>query len=415
MRTAGRVITTFFVLLAFGCGFAGVTVGLDVTQPSVRGSDIVVDFEVTDQDNTATVAARLEKSGLIRNALLFRQLAKYRHLDTHIEPGVYKLSPSMTMDTIIRTLLVGKQAPQIVAIPPGVRVAQFPAYLAPKLSNFKSDVFLTIATTGVLPDGTKLSDMYWYVPPKGQNVTAALEGYLFPDTYYFNMGDDAVAVVKRMLNGLGEQLCPGPDDAHADAYIRDHAQCKVHAATLKVGDKTVDIFTEMEHHFFTTDDRVALHNTLTLGSIVEKEVRSARNVVGVAGVLYNRYLAWKNSTNDPAGDVVDFLNADPTAMYARDTAHPPAPGGKWWSPLGDAAGNVEAGNPYNTANPLHKGLPPGPIAALTIADIEAVATANEPTPSPYYFYETGRDHLMHYARSYAEHQQNILTYGTDNG
>lgn len=415
MRRAGRIITAFFVLVAFACGFIGVTAGLDVTQPTARGSDVVVEFEVRQGEGTASVAARLEKIGLIRNAQLFRQLAKYRRLDTHIEPGVYKLSPGMTMDVIIRTLLVGKPDQQVVTIPPGLRVAQFPAYLAPKLPNFKADVFLNIATTGVLPDGTKLADAYWYVPPKGQDVAVALEGYLFPDTYYFNTDDDAVKVVKRLLDGLGEHLCPGPDDVHAAVYIRDHAQCKAHATMLKVGDKSVDVFTEMDHHFFTTDDRQALHDTLTLGSIVEREVRSASNIVGVAGVLYNRYLAWKNNRNNPAGDVVDFLNADPTAMYARDTAHPPGPNAKWWDALADAAGKIEPDNAYNTANPTHKGLPPGPIAGLQWADIAAVATADEPTPSPYYYYITGKDHLMHYAQSYAEHLQNIQRYGTDNG
>jgi UPF0755 protein len=388
VSTAGRVATVIFALLAFACAFAGVAVGLDVTQPSARHSTATVQFEVRAGDTTAAVAARLEKQGLIRNAQLFRLLARFRHLDTALEPGIYQLSPDMTMDAIIQKLRHGQPDEQLITIPPGHRVTEYPAYFT-ALPNFDAKGFLKIVTTGVLPDGTKLSDKYWYLPAKGQNVAFALEGYLFADTYYFNTADTEVAVVERLLDALGEQLCKGPDDAHLDVYIHNAAQCKQHAR--QVGPKNNEnIFTDMEKQFSTTDDRMALYDTLTLSSIVIREAgQNVGDIPAVADIYYNRYILYKaaNPYVTQYGETIVSLDADPTAQYARDTDNPPdtSKGGKWWTKLSDAAKNVDPNNPYNTANPDHKGLPPGPIAAPRWDDIRYVAAADEP-PSPYYYF-----------------------------
>ncbi len=263
----------------------------------------------------------------------------------------------------------------------------------------------------MLPNGTKLSDAYWYLPPKAPKAAFALEGYLFPDTYYFYSSDDEVNVVKRLLSALGEKLCPGPDDAHLDVYIHDAAQCKAHATTVTVGSNTVSIFTEMEHHFGTTDDVQALYDTLTLAAIVVREAgKNTDDIPGVADVYYNRYALKDAGYQTPDGDTIVSLDADPTAQYARDTDSPPADG-KWWSVLAAAAKDVDPGNPYNTANPDNKGLPPGPIAAPRWEDIRSVATANEPTKSPYYYFFHDPCGKAHYAKTNAEQSANINQYG----
>src|SRR5215467_9056233 len=101
MKQAGLAFTIILSLLAFAVGFVGVSGALMLTQPSVAGATATVKFVVVAGDTTASVADRLQKDGLIRNALLFRLYAKYKHLDRGIEPGVYNLSPSMKMTQII--------------------------------------------------------------------------------------------------------------------------------------------------------------------------------------------------------------------------------------------------------------------------------------------------------------------------
>jgi UPF0755 protein len=423
VKTAGKVVTVVFALGAFVVGFLGAAAALDVTQPSDRHSTAVVEFRVTKQDlSTAVIAAHLEKAGLIRNALLFRALARFRGLDKRIEAGVYHLSPNMTMDAIIQALLKGQPSEICITVAPGLRVTQYPDPAAFKntkppcnynftdLVNFDAKSFLKITTTGVLPDGTKLSDMYWYVPVKQPNTAYALEGYLFPDTYEFDTSWSEVEVILHMLNGLGEKLCPGPDDAHIKDYIHDPAKCKAHAVT--VGPKKTNIFTEMENAFNTKDDRVALYRTLTLASIVVREAgQNPSDIPAVAGVYYNRYVLANTGYVTPYGETIVSLDADPTAQYARDTDNPPdtSNGGTWWAKLTDAAKNVDPGNLYNTANPDHKGLPPGPIAAPRFDDIANVALAVE-TPSPYYFFEHDCSGKIHLAKTSGDQAANIQQY-----
>ncbi|HZC76972.1 MAG TPA: hypothetical protein VE258_04450, partial [Ktedonobacterales bacterium] len=87
MKRGGLVITIIVGLLALGSGFGSAAAFIGITQPSVAGATAPVQFTVEPGDSTAAVAQRLQQQGLIRNAQLFRLWARYKHLDTGIEPG----------------------------------------------------------------------------------------------------------------------------------------------------------------------------------------------------------------------------------------------------------------------------------------------------------------------------------------
>ena len=98
MKRGGIILTIILSILALIVGFGGATTALLVTQPASSGSSIIVNFEVNAAAiRTASVAQRLQADGLIRNAMAFKLLAKFRKKDTGIEQGTYQLSPSMTM------------------------------------------------------------------------------------------------------------------------------------------------------------------------------------------------------------------------------------------------------------------------------------------------------------------------------
>ncbi|HLY29708.1 MAG TPA: endolytic transglycosylase MltG, partial [Ktedonobacterales bacterium] len=252
MKAFGRIVLVVVTVLVFGVSFAGATVAFDITQPSVSGSTQTVRFVVVKGDTTTSIADRLQQEGLIRNAELFKLLARYRHLDRSIEPGTYYLSAGMTMDQIVLKLQHGIPDVVEVTVPDALRVTQYPTYIT-GLPNFDGATFLKIAKTGIEPDGTKLWQKYWYVAQPGEKVAYALEGYLYPDTYEFDRTADTVSVVETMLNELGDQLCPGPVD-QPNSYIFNKAQCKAHA--IKVGGQ--NIFTAMEQNYSTTNDTLAL-------------------------------------------------------------------------------------------------------------------------------------------------------------
>lgn len=410
MKGALRVFAVLLTLMAFGCGFVGVAAGLNLTQPAAKGSTHIVQFQVVENDSASKIADRLQKDGLIRNSLAFWLLAKYKKLDAHLQQGTYALSPSMTMDDIVQTLLTGKIVQQrqvAINVPPGLRVTEYAALFTQNntLPNFDATAFLRIATTGVEPDGTALSKKFWYVEPKQPKVLYALEGYLYPvkDNYLANA--TAADVVERLIADLGDTLCMGPDFAHRDAYIADEAQCKAHATMLTVGGKQVSIFTQMEKLFGTKDDARALYDTLILAPLDEREARHAGPMAGVASVYYNRYLAAAGVRLGPDNGGPITLDSDPTVQYATGTAQNP------WPKLNNSARLIAPQSPYNTYT--HPGLPPGPIAAPGINQYGIDAITNfltAPTTTYYYFETDCTQGLIHYAHTLAEQQQNQVQY-----
>lgn len=401
MKRAGLIVTIVFGLLALIGGFAATTVALDITQPAISGSHATVYFTVNKGDTTASVANHLAQDGLVRNATLFRLWARYRHLDRGIEPGVYKLSPGMTMDAIIKDLQKGKPDEVTVQVMDSSRIEQYPAYFA-DLKNFNAANFLKIAKTGkLLSNGQALSSVYWYVMPPQAHTVNALEGYLYPDTYQVDAKSNEEDVINTMLKEFGENLCPGPDAAHKDAYILDPAQCKAHA--VSVGGKTqVNIFTALEQKYGTKDDRQALYDALTLGSIVTRETPSfdptRPDTQGIANVYYNRYLIAAGRLDSGSSGLGIIIQADPTVQYARDTDSPPKDG-NYWTVLNDNPANIDPNNPYNTYVAANPGLPPGPIAAPVWVVLAAAADPNPdgPTPNFYFLNDTCSGHHTHFA------------------
>lgn len=402
MKRRGLVVTLILGVLVFALAFGAVTEALALTQPVAPGNTARVAFVVQQGDTATQIAERLQREGLIQNALAFRVLARVRNLDRGIKFGVYQLSPAMTMDQIIQVLLSGAPGQQLtILVPPGMRIAQYPALFS-QLPAFNAQQFVQIATTGKYPDGTTVASKFWYVAPPQPNAKYALEGYLFPDTYDFSLADTASAVINRMLTGLGEHLCPGPSN-QPDAYLGSETTCTAHAAALQsVVGKHVTIFSALEQRYFTTNDVLALYRALTIASIVMREVsKSQPDIIKVTDLYYNRYLVYLGKLPEPnSSDVVNFLGADPTAQYARDTDTPPA-NGKYWQPLQNAASQTDPNNLYNTNNASHKGLPPGPISAPFWFHIAAAAYPNAAGPTPY-FYFLSSNGTEYYATTFAQ-------------
>ena len=400
MKRAALVVTILFALLAFGVGLVGTTVALDVTRPVVSGSNDTINFVVNDGDTSTEIANKLEKAGLIRNALIFRLLARYKHLDSNLQHGTYSLSPNMNMDQII-TALEGAPVDEhiVILVPPGSRVTQYPDYFT-KLPNFNADNFAQIAKTGILLDDAKTTiwSKYWFVQPmaKGTKVKYALEGYLFPDTYYFNKDADETTVIETMLDNLGTKLCPGPDN-NPKAYFADKDQCLAHAAP--VGNS--NIFAAAEKAYTIKDPVAALQTALTMASLTVREIKNPKDAPGVTNVYYTRYMALLHKTPNN-GDIAS-MGADPTAQYALESATPPTDG-KWWKPLTKAGSQVATTDPYNTNVTTNGSLMPGPIAAPLWAEIEA---ATNPSISKYFYFVQDCNGVTLYATTNAQNTANI--------
>ena len=400
MKRAGPAIVIIFALLALACGFGASTAALYVTQPS-SSSSATVRFVVNKGDSAAAVAQNLQKAGLIRNAQLFRLWARYRHKDSGIEPGIYDLNASMTMDQLLAALQQGKPDELLAGVHDGLRVTQYPAFFT-DLHNFNSDSFLKMVKSGVEPDGTKLWEKYWYVQQPGKDVAFALEGYLFPDSFYYQSDANETAVVERMIEQLGVLLCPGPDDKPT-AYINDKAQCVAHGANISTDQAhPLNIFTSMENAYFTKDPVQALHDTLNVAGLTIREIRDYNDALGVATVYHNRLLGYLQKVDT---DTYGYMGSDPSAQYARDTDSQPKDG-HWWKELADSGQKVDPTSAYNTESGNHAGLPPSAIANAPWKVIVAAANPKALKDFPYFYFVSDKCGKIVYFKDYPDFQAN---------
>ncbi len=132
-----------------------------------------------------------------------------------------------------------------------------------------------------------------------------------------------------------------------------------------------------------TSSDLSVNNLLTLASIVEKEAKTEVDRKLVADILLRRLKAGMP------------LELDSTVSYAVDRT------GTVYTTAKDRA----VDSPWNTYK--YAGLPPGPICNPSVASIEAVL---HPTPNAYWYFLSGMDGEMHYAKTLAEHNLNVVRY-----
>lgn len=173
----------------------------------------------------------------------------------------------------------------------------------------------------------------------------ALEGYLFPDTYEFYLGEDPASALRRMLSNTQTKIT---------------AADRSRAAELG----------------FTVDE------ILTLASIIEKECGNARERGKISGVFHNRLKQGKK------------LESDATVYYIERYVKP------------NLSGDI---NRYNAYYNTYKcaALPAGPICNPGAASIHAALYPEETdalffvtdAQGNYYYAETFEEHKANCERA----------------
>lgn len=121
---------------------------------------------------------------------------------------------------------------------------------------------------------------------------------------------------------------------------------------------------------------------VTMASLIEKEADTEEDRHLVSGILWSRI------------EEGVALQVDATFGYIRGISR--------YVPNGD---DPELESPYNTY--LNRELPPGPI---TNPGLDALDAALHPTETDYFYYLTGNDGKMYYAKSFEEHKRNREKY-----
>ena len=263
------------------------------------------DFVVEDGETAGLIARRLEDEGLVRSALAFLVVVYDEGIESDLHSGEHRLSPAMTPREIAEALSEEVQERQTtLRLIEGWRLTEIAAEIEKQFPHITKDAFVQAAVVG-----TRTSPVL-----AGLDPATPLEGFLFPDTYFFLPEATVEQIVERLLitfeERAGEVLL-----AAADAR------------------------------------KTTVYDLVKLASLVEREARARDESATIAGVYANRIA------------IEMKLDADPTIQYAIGE----------WRPL--TLADLEIDSPYNTYKV--GGLPPTPICNPGLAALEGAAEPEE--------------------------------------
>ncbi|MCC6349329.1 MAG: endolytic transglycosylase MltG [Candidatus Eisenbacteria bacterium] len=139
-----------------------------------------------------TIAAELQRVGVIRSPFGFLVLARLMRLDRSIKAGQYAFRLGTTVPALLRALDRGMYGLDLVRLPEGLTMAQTFALLAPRLG-------VPPARLDSLARDPALLDSLGVTSP-------SLEGWLAPDSYEWLPGTPVESVLRTMVARTRERL-----------------------------------------------------------------------------------------------------------------------------------------------------------------------------------------------------------------
>ena len=255
----------------------------DLTQPAAASSNKLT-FEISSGESISSIATRLEREGMIRDAASFRAYLVYKGLDDQVKAGKYKISPSMTSLEIIERIQSAYSDTVPFYIYPGWRAEEIAAALPSSGIEVSAEEFLNVVRqperlVGITP--------YEDFP--------SLEGFIFPGQYEIKRDILPEELVLVFLNKFTEKVTP----------------------------ETIEAI---------ENNGLSLYEGIILASIIQRETFMDDERGMMASVFYNRLAAGMR------------LETDPTVQYALGYSEK---WGNWWkTPL--KSGDLRVDSPFNT-------------------------------------------------------------------
>ena len=353
------VLLASFVLAVFAWKCADDVCAL--TKP-----DRNVTITVAATDSVKTVTKTLRENELIEYPWLFRFYCWFSHAGDKIEPGTYTLNNRYDYHALVNGMIStsANRATAKITVPEGYDCDQIFDLLAQK----------GVCTKEAL-ENAAANDKFDYSFLSGieYGEKNRLEGYLFPDTYEFFVGDDPDKVLDKFLKNFSKKF-----DSEMLAAI-DSLNTSLRAKMEAAG------FSEQE----IEDSMMNEYKIVTVASLIEKESASSSESTTISSVIYNRLCS----------KTYPLLEIDATVLYAL---------GEHKATL--TAADLMVDSPYNTRK--YPGLPIGPISNPGISSLKA---ALYPEDTSYYFYALDKTGKHHFSETYEEHQKFLdsLENGTE--
>lgn len=323
----------------------------DVLAITKTKSSVTVSLQ-EEVDSTSDAIDILADKGLIKCKNFCKLFAKYReaYVDGPYQPGVYYLNGKMGLEGMLMTLQGDSSTSETVTLmfPEGSTLPEIVDKLV------ENDVCDRTALLSVI-NSTDFSYSLVSDLKAKEEVPYRLEGYLFPDTYEFYVGENASSVIKKFL-------------ANGDAKITDEDRKKAE----KLG--------------------YSMYEIITIASIIQKEAGSDEQMKTISSVIHNRLSDKTNFPSIGCQSTSDYITNFVGPSLSSTSAH-----------TADYYLNYYSTDVTSTV----VGLPAGPICNPGMAAIEAAL--NPEDTSYYYFFHDTKGNL-YTAKTYSEFKEKINTY-----
>lgn len=330
---------------------------LDSLQTRIESGEFKVDEDtegavpvvIETGDLTSDIAQHLFDEGLIDNTMIFSLMSKVNGFDGAYMAGTHYITPGLSYDEIMY-LLIQKPESVTITFPEGITYEEIKHKLHEAGLTFTDDEL------DECMDSPDLFVDYDFVAALRiqDERDHILSGYLFPDTYEFDINASAETIINTFLRNTNVKLY--------DEYYERAEQLGM-----------------------------TLDEAITLASIIQTETTDAIDMMYISAVFHNRL----NSENEE----MQYLSSDATINFLREMG-----GDKPLMVLSSTDLSLESS--YNTFT--HRGLPPGPICMPGLDAIQA-ALYPEPNFDYYYFCATGDGDTV-YAVTLEEHEENCAKY-----
>ena len=248
---------------------------------SIKDVKVIINYG----DPLSVITKKLKNKKLISNEMIFNMVAKLNGVENSIPAGIFLISDANTNIKLINCLV--KNSPQIkkITLLEGWTINQSINYLAEEMGFDHKNFEMIISDIDIINNFDINTDN--------------MEGYIYPETYYFFEGQSELSVIKKIIN------------EYKNFWNKENI---ARAKKLKM----------------------TQHEIVTLASIIEGEAIYDSERPIISAVYHNRL------------NIGMKLQADPTVQYIIKDG-----------PRRLLNKDLKIKSPYNTY--LNQGLPPGPI------------------------------------------------------
>ena len=334
----GLLAFLFLAIIGFIISFSYFTSPVSKTSKEIN---IIIDSGETIYD----IANKLKEADLIKNETVFIYYTKLKKAN-NIYAASYYFNQNQNLDQIIETLLEGGHNENEIRVTfnEGINMRKIASIIEENTNNSYKDVMNKLKDEKYI---NSLIEEYWFLTKdiKNKKIYYPLEGYLFPNTYFFSSKDVTVEeIFKTMLDEMERKLEPYKEKIEKNKY--------------------------------------SIHKLITLASITQSEGYNEDDFKNIASVFYNRL-----EDNTPLGSCVTSYYGVKKEMTEELLIT-----------------DINASNAYNTRGDNPSLISVGPISNPGSKALDAVFN---PIKTDYYFFVSDKNHKLYFTKTNSEHERKI--------